>query len=322
MKRSTKLIAAIAAGAMTAVASAGTTFTWTGDVSMNWKLSDNWLPDTAWPGQNADDDIVIVRFQFGMVNMPEKPTGGTTTIAKLDILYNSGLGQGATVTVMPAGPWIFNAIKITERDGLTVETDCQLILGGQAEGNDYAEVLLAGGGNITLDGVIEFAGAVSELELTSTNEQTSVIIGSGSIRGTELGAINGSDVLVLGPDNAINGSVDIFVPLVNHGEVDPDIPGVTNYGDTITLYCEPKVGPGLWSISGSGSGQGEQNTMVIYAPVAGTGNLVVGANSVMDVHRHFSLYGTYIVGSGALIRVDQHIMFDVGRFAPEACPDE
>ena len=60
--------------------------------------------------------------------------------------------------------------------------------------------------------------------------------------------------------------------------------------------------------------------MEIYAPVAGTGDLEVDANGEIRVHRHFSLYGNLIVAAGGVIKVDRHIMFDVGKFAPEACP--
>jgi len=124
----------------------------------------------------------------------------------------------------------------------------------------------------------------------------------------------GETVLVLGPDNAIYGSVDIWGPLVNHGLVDTNHP--TLNGRTIVLYCDPKVGAGDWKVTG-GSVQ-NPNTMEIYAPVAGTGDLEVGANGLLIVHRHFSLYGTATIAG--TVNVDQDVMFDVGVFAPVDCP--
>lgn len=308
-----------------AAASAGTTFTWNGSVSSNWENEDNWTPSPTpnplrWPGENGDidDDIAVVRFEFGMTNMPVKHAGTNITIAKLQILYNTTQQHGATVRIDRRDQEQNHVIFIMDGDGLTVESDCLLSIGNSGD-DPEAEVQLHGGGNIVLDGIIEFAGSNSALELYGV-DKTYVTTGSGSIRGTEVGHIPAGDqtVLVLGPGNAINGSVKIYAPLVNHGLVDTDIPGVANYGDTIILYCEPKVGSGTWAVNGGGSGQGQQNTMIVLTPVAGTGNLVVGANGFLVVRRHFSLYGTLTqLGS---ISVDPDIMFDVGVFDAEGCP--
>ena len=118
------------------------------------------------------------------------------------------------------------------------------------------------------------------------------------------------------PNNAIDGSFNISSPLVNHGVVDPWHP--TTDGHTMTLQCEPKVGAGDWKVTGGTSGS--PNTMVIDTPIAGAGDLVVGSNGVLEVHRHFSLYGNATISALATINVDREIMFDVGVFAMVGCP--
>ncbi len=290
-----------------------TTFTWNGSQNNDvWENVDNWdanpTPSTPrWPGEESQgenpilDDIVIVEWIATNLNdrWPVKGAGDII-IAELHV---RNVPQHPASATLPGSSSENHVIYVTDRDGLTVETGCTLTIGG---GGTYpnAEVQLYGGGNIALGGTLEFAGAGSQLELSGI-DNTYVTSGNGAIVGDAAGWITAPDttVLVLGPDNGIYGDVTITAPLVNHGIVDTD-------GGTINLWCEPKIGPGLWVVDGG--------IMNVWAPVAGTGNLVV--DGTLNVHRHFSLYGSLTQGVGAVIDVDTNIMFDVGVFAAEGCP--
>ena len=146
-------------------------------------------------------------------------------------------------------------------------------------------------------------------------DKTYVTSGSGRFVGTEFLRLRpaGTVLLVLGPDNQINGNCEVTVALVNYGVVDPALPGAK-----LILHCWPKVGPGIWAVTGGLSGQ--ESTLVINTAVAGSGNLVVDPHGGLDVNVHFSLYGTAAIAPGATIEVAKEVMFDVGKFRPLDCP--
>ncbi len=324
MQRITVMLAVLPVVALLAAPASAdqTTFTWTrGGGTDNWEDASNWFADPQpnplrWPGEGAFvDDIVIVRWEFGMGDDVEvvKPNGDASiTIAELRILYNQTFNKWASVTIAPRGGDQFHEIEVTARDGLTVEEDCVLTIGG-SDANPNATLRLSGGGDIMLDGTILLNGAddgdQSALQFNPSpgnSDETYVTRGCGAIGAPEPGWItSGGDqvVLVLGPGNTIYGDVILALPLVNQGLVE-------TYGGTLKLVCEPKIGPGDWSVTGG--------TMEVLAPVAGTGDLLVAGD--LNLHRHFSLYGNLTQVGGSVITIDQDVMFDVGEFDATGCP--
>jgi len=174
-----------------------------------------------------------------------------------------------------------------------------------------AGVIEAVSSQLNKEPILTFGGA----------DMTHVLTGRGGFRGTGAGVMTGEAVLVLGVNNAIEGNMDISLPLVNNGLVTTDIPGVDNFADTIHLWCEPVIGAGDWQATGGGSGDGQRNWLVVDTPLAGSGDLVVGEYGGLKVHRHLTLSGTLTVERRARIEVDKEVMFDVDRFVPENCPD-
>jgi|GEM_PF-5876693 len=65
----------------------------------------------------------------------------------------------------------------------------------------------------------------------------------------------------------------------------------------------------------------EVNSVVAKTPPVGIRNLTVDSHGILDVHRHFSLYGGFFMGAGATINVDKEVVFDVHRFSPASCPE-
>lgn len=147
-----------------------------------------------------------------------------------------------------------------------------------------------------------------------------MLTGSGSIIGSGSGNITAPDdvVLVLGTGNRIYGNVNLYGPIINNGVIDPGIPGGGG-GNTLTLYCEPKLGAGNRMVTSSQ--QGQANRMIIWAPVSGSGNLVMDPYGILEVHRHFWLTGQFSMYSGAQVQVDKEVVFEVSRFSPAGCPE-
>jgi len=293
-------------------------FTWNGSQSSSWKNKYNWNRPQGverWPGENTQitDDEVIIAYININTPMPQLDNGGNIKIGKLEIQYDT---QPATLTLVDPGDPLYNALTVTKRDALTVQANCQLILGQDCF------LLLDGGGDIALDGVVRFDGPNAKFELLGAGyDYTYVTTGSGSFRGTGAGVMTGEAILVLGVNNAIEGNMDVSLPLVNNGLVTTDIPGVDNFADTIHLWCEPMIGAGDWEATGGGSGDGQRNWLVVDTLIAGSGDLVVGEYGGVQVHRHLTLSGTLTVERRARIEVDKEVMFDVDRFVPENCPD-
>ncbi len=222
-------------------------------------------------------------------------------------------------------------LTIEGRDGLTVQDSATLRVGQKCW------LILQGGGTIVLDGTIKGVGGVppdSEGTVVfkpndnyPTSSHTYITTGSGMFLGAtglRLFPPVGSaiETLVLGPDNAIHGTVLITIPLINHGLVDPNNPIDGGTGDTITLECDPKIGDGDWKVTCDDCDEDdEKNTMVILTPVVGTGDLTVGHHGLLQVKRLFSLHGDFsISGVKAKIEVDPGVPFDMDRFPSQACP--
>lgn len=111
--------------------------------------------------------------------------------------------------------------------------------------------------------------------------------------------------------------MSLFSQTVNYGAIDPQIPNGAG-GHIMFLHCEPKLGPGQWSVTG---GTLYENTMEVWTPVAGSGGLTVASGGVLHVHRAMVLYGSSSV-SGGSVTVDAEVLFDVGGLDPEGCPNE
>jgi len=136
-------------------------------------------------------------------------------------------------------------------------------------------------------------------------------------------------VLVLGPDNSIHGSAFVTIALVNNGLVNPEDPISGGTGDKITLTCNPKLGAGDWKVTCADcDAVNEKNTLLIEAPVVGTGDLVVGHHGLLQVKRMLSLHGDFEMSTdadddfviGGKIEVEPGVLFDVDRFTSLSCP--
>jgi len=120
---------------------------------------------------------------------------------------------------------------------------------------------------------------------------------------------------VLGPGNQINGEVRLYSQTVNHGVIDPYYDG-SDGGQLMSLYCQPKLGSGLWSVTG---GSQDDNTLEVWTPIAGSGGLTLNGGGLLLVHRSIVLYGNLSL-SGGQASIDAEVLFDVGSRDPADCP--
>ena len=173
---------------------------------------------------------------------------------------------------------------------------------------------------VGLDGLIQTGAGHGSILLS--DHKTYVTRGSGSIRGIGTGRtladviqITGG-VLILGPDNEINGQVRLLPLTVNYGAIDP---GYTNSagGHLMRLTCEPKLGPGEWGVTG---GSVNNNIVEVWAPIAGSGGLTLNGGGFLLMHRSMVLYGS-LVANGGSVSIDPEVLFDVGGLSPTDCPE-
>ncbi|RJP32754.1 MAG: hypothetical protein C4547_13645 [Phycisphaerales bacterium] len=296
------------------MAMAGDDYVWTssqGDPH-NWKNDLNWAgPEGYWPGETSVDDTATIPW-LGSGDYPD--LAESVEIAKLSLLYieNSGGGK-LTVDGIAA------VLTINGRDGLALQQQTVLTIG-----DDGGRIAFKQGGDLVLDGHIRslYTGG-EEDEANIEFAGTTVTSGCGYIIG--LGRVyllrtptDRDALLILGPDNGLYGTLDIQVALVNRGVVDATNPEDEDEPHALRLYCEPKLGPGDWRVTGGGTGT---SMMIIETPVVGSGNLLVGPNSILRVFGHVSLYGTLTAGPDSHVTIGKGLMFDVDRFELSGCPD-
>ncbi|RJP33201.1 MAG: hypothetical protein C4547_12840 [Phycisphaerales bacterium] len=304
-----------------AASGSGTDYTWTGaEDSTTWKEPGNWLPldDSGWPGQDPADTATVPHIQ-GDAYYPLVPLD-TIELAALTLTYDQY--GGSQVNFEPSTS-SRSALIVTGRDGLVVGQSCTITIA------KARSLQLSGGGQYVIDGVIDGGSTalLAEPHLvfggSGTDDTTHVLAGTGSIRGSAalvLLPYSADNVVVLGYDNAIYGSVKVGVALVNHGVVDATIPGSQNGGHVLRLYCQPKVGDGDWKITGNENFSSD-DVLLVDTPVAGSGKVIVGQHGILDVNVHFSVYGTMTMEPNATIVVAPGVMFDVDRFQKTGCPD-
>jgi|GEM_PF-1211066 len=291
------------AGAVTSAMAEEVTFT-DGGQDNHWHTSANWNP--AHPPTDEDKAIIPQNLTCLIY------TGGQDAEAKwVDLAGTLTIGNNKKLT-------------IGGRDGLTVQAGGVLRIGSDSN------LFLDGGGVISLDGRIDGVGAgnhgstvsfqYSHTYITTGN---GVFLGSNSVKPLRLFS-GKADTLVLGPGNAIHGTVDITVALINRGVVDPNdvISDEENINNTIRLLCETKIGDGDWQVTCTDCDENDEwNTMEVLTSVVGTGDLVVGHHGVLKVKRLFSLHGQFeMSGTKAKIEVDKNVLFDVDRFSSLSCP--
>ncbi len=283
----------------------GADYTWNG-AGTAWESASNW--DSAGGGYPDDsEDTATIPHLVGA----HYPILGDNVTIKSLTLGNNGVGAGAELSLAAD-------LTIAGKSALSVAEFARIDLG-----ND--RLVLTGGGLIELDGVIEdghidFAGGH-----TYETIGTGTLLGANFVMELTPSLYPSAETLILGSGNAIRGSVTIRVALVNNGLVDPNdtISAGTQVGDTITLTCAPKIGSGHWSVTCDDCADPEDsNTLVVDAPVVGTGNLTVGSYGFLDVNRLMSLLGDYNQsGDYARVSVAANTVFDVDRFSCIACPE-
>lgn len=223
--------------------------------------------------------------------------------------------------------YITDGASVSLDAGTTVwlDTGCDLTLGGDGylttirlEGDIVFKDVGTGGG--------EGSPGIRLAPKDDNSSAVFVTYGSGRIRGEISGEItpgsipgnNPPDpsriVLVLGEGNAIYGSIESNVLLVNNGVVDPYEPVTGTPGRTLTLWCEPKGGSGLWSVTGGASGSGNENTMIIRSNLTGTGDILIGEYGKLIVKRNVSVLGTFEMREHADILIDKDVLFEAHRF--------
>ncbi|RJP30817.1 MAG: hypothetical protein C4547_16235 [Phycisphaerales bacterium] len=295
----------IAILALPAAGASGEDYTWNG-TGTAWNNQAHWNSDE---GGYPDDESDTATIPF--VESRVYPNLTTTLTIKALTLGNNGANEGAVLTLTAN-------LTVAGKNAVSVAEFAHVDLGDD-------RLVLTGGGLIVLDGWIE-DGAVDFLG-GHTYETT----GSGGFLGADFvmeltpSGFPSAETLVLGSGNWIRGSAIVRVALVNNGLVDPNdnVSVGTEVNDTITLTCAPKIGYGNWSVTCDDCDEpGEMNTLIINAPVVGTGNLTVGHHGFLDVNRLMSLLGDFDQ-SGAYSRVSiaAETVFDVDRFSCIACPE-
>jgi len=283
----TVILACCVAFASASVALAGETYTWDGSSSTAWTTAANWSGGTfaTYPDDAGDKAIITNQTNDPVVN-------ANIEVGIVDI-------QSGQVTI-PDGGSSFRTLTIDNTNGLSVAAGAFVYL-------EYdAKLILEGGGDLVLNGNIEFVNVGSRtadpvlhlLEATAIPDS-----GSGDINAAIKAVITADDadsVLVLGAGHDVNGTFDIEAPLVNNGRLLVD-----GTDEKIHLKTYAKTGNGDYEITGSGA------IIEVDVPVSGgAGSGLTMSTGTLDVDYYFILCGELDM-TGGVINVDANAMFEM-----------
>ncbi len=290
-----------------AVCPDATTYTWLGNNS-NWSASGNWSP-TGVPG--SDDVAYIPSVDLQTQAFPVI-SGGDASVCALKMEKTGNDSPTLTLAYASGSGW---ALNVGGQNGLDIRANCEIHL------QQGATLTLGSPGAVTLDGKIVFKASTSTKRPTIFFPDGATILkGSGQILGEYRGRLYGPTGyepqawLVVGPDNALYGELQIEVGLINNGIVDP-VGGLNTENITeryISLNCTPKTGSGQWNITGGT----EEIKHAIYVNVDlnGTGSIKVGSYGRLYVNRHISVAGGFTMEGNGKYTVPRLTLFDAHRF--------
>lgn len=290
-----------------AVCPDATTYTWLGNNS-DWSASGNWSP-TGVPG--SDDVAYIPSVDLQTQAFPVI-SGGDASVCALKMEKTGDDSPTLTLKFASGSGW---ALNVGGQNGLDIGAECEIHI-------EKGGVLnLQSPGAVTLDGTIVFKTSIVEKRPTIFfPEGATILKGSGEILGEYRGRLNGPEGyepqawLVVGPDNALHGELQIDVGLINNGIVDP-IGGLTTENISeryISLNCTPKMGSGQWNITG---GTEEiKHAIRVNVDLAGTGSINIGSYGVLYVNRHISVAGGFTMEGNGRYEVPRLTLFEAHRF--------
>ncbi len=307
-------VGAIPVGAI-AQCTAPPEFTWNGSEGPEWDVADNWTPNARVPGSGDRAYIPSVADNYPVIN------GNHVTVCELELEKTGNSNPTLTIAEHASTS---NAIVVTGRNGLSVGAECEIHIA-------KAGILSLGApGTVLLDGNIVFVDSNGPIGPPSFLLPTgaTMLTGDGYILGADdannyafIGGGNNHDNwLVVGPNNALYGSLWIAAGVVNNGLIDPNGQDSPTYGRTLYLTCTPKIGSGRWEVTGGAlvEEQPRLNTLLIDVPVATSGSVKIGSYGVLDIRNHFTVMGKFEMDGNGKYSVAQNILFDAHRFA-KAC---
>lgn len=168
---------------------------------------------------------------------------------------------------------------------------------------DHAQLWFQASGAINLEGLLEIDCAgdcTSEyptIWLRGDNVPVVITTFGGGYMKSRTGArcvIIGntpSDVFCLGQGNEMQGRFDIPITFVAAGNARTKVDPQAEAGNTINLYCYPKIinYPGEWTVDGGASGSGNEAKIVVNTMVSGTAKFKVDDYGLLAINRHFTL---------------------------------
>lgn len=304
----TVLLSGTAAFSQEPVCPDATSRTWLGNDS-NWFATGNWSPAGV-PG--SDDVAYIPSVDIGGGLAFPVISGGDASVCALKMEKTGDDSPSLTLAYASGTGW---GLYVGGQNALDIGADCEIHL------QQGAKLNLLSPGAVTLDGNIVFKASTSSRRPTIFLPVGATILnGGGQILGEYRGRLYGPEGyepqawLVVGPDNALHGELQIEVGLINNGVVDP-VGGLTTENITerfISLNCTPKMGSGQWNITGGS--EEIKHGIYVNVDLTGTGSVTVGNYGILHVNRHISVAGGFTMEGNGKYIVPRLTLFDAHRF--------